>query len=346
MTTTTPWRFAGVIVGSLIALSAPLRAQPADAPSAAGSDDMPWNRGIASERRAGARQLFLEGNRLFKIPLFAQAVEKYDEALDQWKHPAFYFNLAFAQLNLGQDFEARDSLERALQYGPEPLGPDRFKEAQNQLLEVQRHLGRIRITCPTPGAEITLDGVPLFTGPGDREVWVKAQAHEVTAKAPDYATQSRRLNAPAGARQTLDLSLRKLIEDRPWSTWKPWAVMASGAAVAAAGGVLHAFAARDFNDYDARFVKLPCASLGCTGPQIEMGDPRLPPLLRRAQQEQRIAVAAYVAGGAAVAAGVVLVYLNRPHLMDQEGASSRQAGVAMTPVVSADLLGVMVTVRH
>jgi hypothetical protein len=346
MTTTNPWLVAGVIVCSLIAISAPLRAQPADAPSAAGSDDMPWNRGVATERRAGARQVFLEGNRLFKIPLFAQAVEKYGEALDQWRHPAFYFNLAFAQLNLGQDFEARENLERALQYGPEPLGPDRFKEAQNQLLEVQRHLGRIRITCATPGAEVTLDGVPLFTGPGDREVWVKAQAHEVTAKALDHATQSRHLNAPAGARQTLDLALRKLVEDRPWSSWKPWAVMASGAAVAAAGGVLHALAARDFHDYDARFVKLSCASLGCTDAQIETGDPHLPPLLRRAQQDQHIAVAAYIVGGAAVAAGVVLVYLNRPHLMEPEAASSRLAGVAMTPVVSADLLGVMVTIRH
>src|SRR5215510_286010 len=184
--------FFGVIVCGLIATRLPLHAQAVDAPNLAGSEDMPWNKGVTEETRTAAREAFLEGNRLFKIPLFSRAVEKYNEALDKWKHPAFYFNLAIAQINLGQYFEARENLEQALKYGAEPLRADRFEEAKKQLVEVQRHLGRIRVGCPTPGAEITLDGVTLFTGPDNREVWVTARAHEVTAKKPEYATQARR----------------------------------------------------------------------------------------------------------------------------------------------------------
>src|SRR3954466_15049354 len=112
-----------------------------DAPNIAGSDDMPWNRGVAVATRSQAREVFLEGNRLFKIPLFSQAVEKYGEALDKWKHPAFYFNLAIAELNLGQYLEARDHLVRAMAYGADPLRADRFDEAKKQLVEVERHLG-------------------------------------------------------------------------------------------------------------------------------------------------------------------------------------------------------------
>ena len=301
---------------------------------------------MSGDTREAARTLFLEGNRLFKIPLFAQAVEKYGEALDKWKHPAFYFNLAIAQLNLGQDLEAREHLEQALKYGAEPLGADRFQEAQKQLLEVERHLGRIRVSCPTPGAEVTLDGVALFTGPGDREVWVKPQAHEVAAKKPEYVTQSKHVTAAAGKLEPLTISLRKLVEDRPWTVWKPWAVVGSGVAIAVAGGVIHALSARDFKAYDAGFVKLPCATMGCTEQAINDGDPHLNTRLSRARLEQKIAVGGYVAGGAVIAAGVALLYLNRPHLMEREDANPNATGVAVAPVVSTDMLGMLVTVSH
>ena len=107
-------------------------------------------------------ELRVEGNRLFKVPLFAKAAEQYTAAIGKWKHPAFYFNLAVAQLNLGQDVEARDSLEHALHYGEAALGADDFKEAQKQLRELEQLLGRIRITSSTEGAEITIDGATLF----------------------------------------------------------------------------------------------------------------------------------------------------------------------------------------
>lgn len=343
-----------VVAGSLAA-PAPLHAQPADAPSIAppvdapniaGGENMPWNKGVPQATRAAARDVFLEGNRLFKIPLFSRAVEKYSEALEHWKHPAFYFNLAIAQINLGQWLEARDSLERAMKYGAEPLRADRFDEAKKQLVEVERHLGRIRVRCPTPGAEVTLDAVTLFTGPGQREVWVTASPHEVTAKKPDYGTQARRVPVTPGAQETVELSLRKMVEDRPWATWKPWAVVAAGAAIAAASGVVHGFSAHNFSAYDSGFGKLPCAAKGCTQPQIDQGDPQLSKRLDRARTEQRIAVGGYLAGGAIMAAGAALVYLNRPRLMEREDATSGASGVTMVPVVSGDTLGVLVTVSR
>lgn len=335
-----------VIVCGLIATRAPVHAQAVDAPNFAGSEDMPWNKGVPEETRTAAREAFLEGNRLFKIPLFSRAVEKYNEAIDKWKHPAFYFNLAIAQINLGQYLEARESLVQALKYGQEPLRDDRFQEAKKQLVEVEHHLGRIRVTCPTLGAEVTLDGATLFTGPGTHEAWVTPQAHEVTGKKPEYATQAKHVTVAAGARETVSLSLRKMVEDRPWATWKPWAVVGAGVAIAAGGGVLHALSAHDFNTYDSGFVKLSCATMGCTEQAIHDGDPKLSSRLSRAKLEQRLAVAGYLAGGAAIAAGVVLQYLNRPHLMEREDATPNATGVGMIPVLSPDMLGVLVTVSH
>jgi len=338
--------FVGVLVCGLIAGRAPLHAQAVDEPNMAGGENMPWNKGVPQETRTAARAVFLEGNRLFKIPLFSQAVEKYTEALEKWKHPAFYFNLAIAEINLGQYLEAREHLEEALKYGPDPLREDRFQEAKKQLVEVEHHLGRIRVSCPTPGAEVTLDGATLFTGPGSQEVWVKAQAHELSAKRTEYATQAKRATVAAGTVATVDLPLRKIFEDRPWAVWKPWAVVGAGAAIVAASGVLHAVSAHDFNIFDSGFVKLSCAAMGCTQQQIDMGDPRLSPRLNRARLEQKIAVGGYLAGGAAIAAGVVLVYRNRPHLMEHDETDSQTTGVALVPVISADMIGALVTVSH
>jgi tetratricopeptide (TPR) repeat protein len=336
----------GVIVWVLIATGTPLHAQAVDAPNFAGSEDMPWNRGVTEETRTAAREAFREGNRLIQIPIFSRAVEKYSEALEKWKHPAFYFNLAIAQINLGQYLEARENLEQALKYGEEPLRTDRFEEAKRQLVEVQRHLGQIRVGCPTPGAEITLDGVTLFTGPGNQEVWVTARAHEVTAKKPEYGAQARHVTVAPGARATVNLSLRRLIEDRPWTVWKPWALLATGVGVAAVGGLLHAFSARNFNAYDSGFGKLLCSMKGCTEQEINLENPRLNSQLSRAKLEQQIAVGGYIAGGAAIVAGVVLLYLNRPHLVEQEVANTSVAGVTMIPIVSTDMIGVLLTVGH
>jgi tetratricopeptide (TPR) repeat protein len=348
------WISSVVLVGALGApevVQAQRAAMPSitgsmDAPNIAGGEDMPWNRGVAGATRAQAREVFLEGNRLFLIPLFSQAVEKYGEAIDAWKHPAFYFNLAIAEINLGRYLEARDHLVRAMEYGPDPLRADRFAEAKKQLVEVEHHLGRIRVRCPTRDAEVTMDGVTLFTGPGDRDIWVTPRAHEVTGKKPDYATQARRVSVAAGAVENVDLSLRKLVEDRPWAVWKPWAVVATGAVIAGSSGVLHAVSARDFDTYDTGFVKLPCAALGCTRQQIDDGDPHLRPQLDRAQREQRIAVGGYLAGGAIIAAGVVLLYRNRPHVMERDDSRPASAGITVAPLLSTDAVGVQVAVSR
>jgi tetratricopeptide (TPR) repeat protein len=301
------------------------------------------------ERRVAARALFREGNRLSRIPLFARAAEQYAAALSLWKHPAFHFNLALAQLNLGQEVEARASLERALAHGEEPLGA-KAQEARSRLQEVTRQLGRIRVTCRTPGAEVTLDGATLFIGPGSHQGWVKAAAHELTAKQAGFLSEARRVTVSAGELQDLELTLVTLTQatdaSRRWAAWKPWAVAAAGATVAAAGGVLHALSARSFNAHDQRFLRLPCVTdphprrPGCT--QAEIG-PDLNGQLSRAGQQQRMAVGAYLAGGSLIAAGVALLYLNRPHLAER-GAPARSA--AIVPVASGDMIGVLMSVSR
>lgn len=329
---------------------APVRAQPAEEadpdaeePIVIDDPERPWNRGVSLEERAAARDLFLEGNRLARIPVFARAAEKYAIALRTWKHPALYFNLALAQINLDQEVDARENLERALVHGTEGLTPAELQTAKEQLAEVTRRLGRIRVVCRTRGAEVTLDGIPLFIGPGKYEGWIKAKAHELTAKKAGYQAEARRVTIASGQRADIDVSLVTLSQatdiSRRWAAWKPWLVIGGGLSIAAAGGVMHSFSLRNFNQFDEEFSDLACAqSHGCDGDEVSNA---LYDRLARARQQQAIALGGYIAGGVVLSTGLVLLYMNRPRLTE-----SPARRVTVIPTLGSDLLGILVSVSR
>jgi tetratricopeptide (TPR) repeat protein len=374
------WIFAGVMVVGLLCGGGRLQAQPAsepgpvgDAPSPAGdapvqpgdapaqlgrgssevdddplvNDDpeKPWVRGVPMEDREAARVIFRNGYRLAEeLKAYRSAAEKFTAALAMWRHPSFYFNLGLAQFYLGQEVEARENLERALEYGEEPLGTEFFQEAQKRLQEVKRQLGRIRVTCRTPGASVTLDGSTLFIGPGSHEGWMKAKAYEVTAKKPGYQSEARRVIVPAGEFLEVDLSLVTLTQaadiSRRWASWKPWAVVASGIAVMGGGSVAHAFAFRNLKAFDEEVLALDCAPDGCEEDEVDHDQ------FRRARRQQVFAVGSYAVGGSLIITGAVLLYWNRPRLMEQGGSPAFLGRMAIVPTISGDMLGVSVGVRH
>lgn len=335
----------GVVLGAALcgdALrgAAPAHAQTADVETRpAGDADAAWNRGVPLATREAARQKFLEGNRLFRVPLFARAAEHYRAALASWEHPAFHFNLALALLNLGADLEARAALERALAHGAGPIGTDQLAEGRKQLRDLEARLGRIEVAVTTPGARVSIDGAAVLVGPGRYAGWVAAGEHEVAANKPHHVAEVRRVAVSAGELEQVSLALITVDEaadaGRRWANWRPWTAVIAGAAVAATGGVLHALAARDFEAYDRDFSKLPCSIGGCARGDIPAP---LRDQLDGAHRTQQIAVGAYIAGGALLATGAVLLYLNRPRLLESER-------VAVVPAVSRDLVGVLVEVR-
>ena len=262
-----------------------------------------------------------------------------------WKHPSIYFNLALAQLSLGEEVDAHTNFELALKYGEGPLGAEWFQTAQQKLAQLEQELGRIRITCRTRGAEVTLDGVTLFTGPGRYEGWAKVAPHEVTARKPEYLSQAHRVTAESGQIKSLELSLVTLSQvaesGRRWAPWKPWAVIGAGIAIAAASGVLHAASKSNFRAYDDRFLR--DCPMGCTPDTIR---PALNDRLSVAAREQELAVTGYIAGSAVIAAGVMLLYLNRPRLLEQDATTTSATGVALAPAISTGEWGVVLTVTR
>lgn len=95
---------------------------------------------------------------------------------------------------------------------------------------------------------------------------------------------------------------------RRWAAWMPWAVMGAGAAVTSMGGVLYWRASANYADFDRDFNALCEQRGGCRESEV----PDLSERLDRAERQEQAAKVSFVAGGAVVAAGLVMVLLNRP----------------------------------
>ena len=317
----------------------------------------PWAEGVPPEEQQAALDLFKAGNALLKDSLFAQAAVKYREALQHWDHPRIHYNLALSLMSMDEPIAIYQSLQKALDHGPDGLDEDKHKQAENYLKLYASQIARIEVRCEEPGAEVSVDGKRVFTGPGAYRGLVRIGEHRVVASKAGYLTASKSLvlvpNDEARVRLEL-IALDKMTESRRrWSQWKPWAVVGGGVAVAAAGGFLHWRSIGNYEGYD-QGVKDKCDD-GCEPGEDDFE--ALQEIRDRADLQQQAAIGSYALGGAALATGVVLVYLNRLRvfrldLPGQEGSvegsvegAAEPAPVSFIPLISPDGAGATAAFR-
>jgi hypothetical protein len=283
--------------------------------------------------------VFREANGLLRESLFAPAAERYREALRLWDHPAIHYNLALALLNLDQPLQVHEHLVAAVRYGPAPLDQDKFENAGRYKGLVEMQLARLDISCDAPGASVVLDGKELFVGPGRYEGMVRAGPHVLMATKAGYVPADVSRSFAAGETARLDLRLYTAEQltryERRWAEWMPWTVLGSGVAVAAAGALFHLEARRNYGLFDTGIQE--CG--GCVPPQ------GLTSRRMRGDTLQAVAIGGYALGGAALATGAVLLFLNRPIpiRLDPEAETAPQVTVA--PLVGRGEGGVFALLR-
>ena len=299
----------------------------------------PWSRGVPQAQRARARELFLEGNRYLDVPLFAQAAEKYQEALALWPHPAFHFNLALAQLNLVQPVEAYESFGQALAHAPDGIAEDKQRLAQDYRQRLEQQLGRIEVTCQQPGAAVTMDGRPLFTAPGRWEGVMLPGEHQILASADGFIPAAERVVVSAGERSAVALVLHKperTMTVRYMPAWIPWASLGVGAAVLGVGRYVEQRADQKTADFNQAFRdKCP---RGCEREEA----PELYVRLDDAQSERRNALRLYMTGAAVLTMSAALLYVNRERVV-RRGALDDT--VSLIPVLAPDAAGMSARIR-
>jgi len=305
--------------------------------------DRPWAKAVTPGEQKLATELFREGNGLLKESLFVQAAAKYREALKHWDHPGIHYNLALALLNLDQPVEVFNQLEEAMKYGAAPLEADKFEHAGRYKALIEKQLARLEVTCGSEGAQVTMDGQPLFTAPGRYEALVRVGQHSIVATKTGYVTTQKTPMLPPGLKTVIELKMFTADDltqyKRRWHNAMPWTVLAGGIAIAAVGGILHWQASERFKEYDAGItacgVNSPTA--GCR-PDESLTDTK-----SRGEGLQSGAFAMYGIGGAAIVVGGVLAYLNRARAFRVSPEKGSQ--VAVTPILGPSVGGASVTLH-
>ncbi|WP_437941067.1 tetratricopeptide repeat protein [Sorangium sp. So ce341] len=309
---------------------APARAEP-QVSGLLPSPVRPWHQGVSEERKHKAEQLFQEGRELHRSLMLGDAREKYEEALRYWEHPELRLYLGRVLMRIGLPLLAYENLEQALQWGAGSLSPPAEAEARAAMRELmQQELAVIQIRCDEPGAKVHLDGNPWFACPGVERRLVTPGEHVVTGNKAGFYLVVKPVVVLAGKRAsgTIRLSEDATVTERRWqAAWAPWAVVGAGAALGLLGGGL-VWRANVLHDDAQRQLQRDC------GPSCPTNDGGA---YDQSLLENRVAIGSFIAGGAALIAGGVLVYMNTPRTYRTEDRG--EIKVELAPAVSASAAG-------
>lgn len=246
----------------------------------------PWSVGVSTAQQRLAEALYEEGNRDFSNGFFAAAAAKYQEALQHWNHPGIHYNLALAFISLDRPIEAYESILLALTHGVDALSPEEHQRATDYERMLRQRIATVEVVCDEPGAIVTLDGKPLFTGPGQVTTRVLPGKHQLVANKVGHLTTSEAFTLAAAARTQVELRLPAMVQtsmrvEQRRPAWTHWTLTGLGLAAGASAVMLH----WEFYDERVRY---------------------------REGWQRKAGYAGFAAGGGLLLAGTMVASLNRP----------------------------------
>ncbi|SET95924.1 hypothetical protein [Stigmatella erecta] len=272
-----------------------------------------WAQNVSPEQQKAAAELLEQGNNLLKDSIFIEAEKKYVEALKHWKHPAIYYNLALALLNLARPAEVYEYMVASTQYGEAPLGEERFKHARRYIEHVEKESAWANITCASSiTATLKRDGelLPLHCERFER--MLRPGAYTISAFREGNPVPDTVLTLAAGERAHYRLEVE---DGRRWAAWKPWTVLGAGVAMAVGGRIIHMNARDEYRAFDEGVLRC-----NAQNEDLRQGcavSPELGSVRSKANTLQWVAMGAFAAGGAALITGGVMLYKNRLHPQTQ-----------------------------
>lgn len=330
-------RFAALVVLTLgLGLGRGLvRAQPAPPAPA----PRPWQVGVSEAQKAEAQRWLDRGNELFVQNLYKEALDAYQQGLASWDHPAIRFNVARTLIALDRPLDALSALELAMAHGAEPLA-DVWAEAVNYRTLLDKQVGSLTVRCGQADVTVSVDGEALPACPVEVTRRVLPGRHTVVGRKDGFLTLTRETTVVGGTCEQVELSLVALrdaaVTRTRWSTWKPWAVVGGGAAVAGLGVAVE-LSARAKMDAYREALATECGERGCAGGP----SPGTAALADDGRLRDRVGTSLMVVGGLAVATGVVLVIVNRPHTV-----LPAEAQLTVAPMAGPGFLGVGLSGRR
>jgi len=319
---------AATVATALIAAQSPTSAQPQTPP---GPAQQTPSSNITDEQRAVARAAAAAGVDLLQQGRYAEALDRFQRAESLVHAPTHLLYIARTQVKLGQLVEASETYLKVTREVLPPDAPRAFVDAQasaaQESKELDARIPTLLIRVEGNGASdatVTMDGTPLPAAMIGIAAPVNPGTHALRAVGKDGTSAESRVKLSSGSRETVVLQLRAA-EPTPAPAPAPgaptspvpggeavppqsgpdlgkvlgWIGVGVGVAGLAVGTAFVAINRTKRTDANAL-----CSSNGCplsSKPQIQSLD----------QQADNAATGAwvgYVAGGALLATGLVLLF--------------------------------------
>lgn len=156
-----------------------------------------------ANNKARARELYTQGQQLFRQGDFQTAQRSFEEAYRAVPNPVVLLSIAECQVR-NEDFAA--AVVTLRQYLSEkPTAPDRA-QVESQIANLEAKPGSVSIESAPAGAVIWVDGENTgYLTPN--EISVRAGKHTISLSAPGYTSLEESVDVAIGSRQRLSLTL-------------------------------------------------------------------------------------------------------------------------------------------
>jgi hypothetical protein len=322
-------RLAGAVLLGALLLSSHVRA---DDPI----DDAGTTIPADASRAAHAQQLLDEGVRLFTEEANHEAARaRFTESFELVPTWQALNGTALTYQEQGRYVRAITAYRRLLDEFAPVLTPIQRTTVERRLAALLPRVAVLELDVAQPGAQVSIDGDLLGTGPLARTVLLMPGAHVLVVTLPGHRPLTRTLDARAGATlrvpvelspERVEVRVEPVVLRRSLPTWAPWVSAGAGAALVGLGALVNWSAARDFAAFDASVRDEAGAP-----PRAVSGDASQ---LDRAELQRRVAIGLYIAGGATVLAGVVLFVVDQPRPV-----ARRERAVYVAPMTNGLVIG-------
>lgn len=287
-----------------------------------------------------AREHFARGVALFQEGQHAAALVEFRRAYEAVPNFRVEYNIARTCLELKEDACALGAFEHYLSEGGSNVDAPRRAEIERELAKLRRRVGAIELLVNVPGADVSIDEVPVGTSPLPSPVPVAAGRHRIAASLPSGPSSYRFIEVAGGEHLSVALTIAVPKAPEPVVALAPqlpplvhvlpprapdhtglWIGLAITSTLATGAGITGYFAAREHAEFE-QSLRSPTASSGEAD--------------RHRAQGRTLSLITDAGAATALAVGAVTLYL----ALNPERSRLRPAASASTLQLQAGPQGV------
>jgi hypothetical protein len=157
----------------------------------AADEAAPLNEPKAAAEVERAREHFNQGLKLYRDGDFSAALVQFERAYSAKPNYKVLYNIAQTCFQLRDYVEARNAMRRYLSEGGLDIDADRREQATQDLVDLERRIGTIRLSVNVDGASVFVDGKRVGTTPLRDPIAVSEGQRTISVEEPSRGARQR-----------------------------------------------------------------------------------------------------------------------------------------------------------